>query len=123
MTLTAARQGMATAIKPLVADDVSVSADIPDAVAPPAVYVAWGVPWLVPQTHCIGVAQLEVVLVANRIEAGGSYDKLEELVEAVLQVQGQDYQFVTATAPYPLQIGGNAYLAASVNFTTAIEGM
>lgn len=58
MTLTATRQGMAAAIVPLVADDVTVSADIPDSVAPPCIYVAWGIPWVIPRTHCLGHRRL-----------------------------------------------------------------
>ena len=122
MTLTATRQAMAAAIVPLVAADVTVSADIPDSVTPPCIYVAWGIPWLIPRTHCIGTAAIEVVLIANRIEAGGSYETLETLLYQVMQVQGQDFQFVSATSPYPMQIGGNAYLAASVSFLSEVEG-
>lgn len=117
--LTIARTDLATALEALLAVNVSIVDHLPDSITPPCVLVAWADPWLAPATLCQYVAAMELMVIAQRIEPGGKLETLEEIVGTIVPYVKKmpGYQVVDATAPYPLQIAGVDYLAASVNLT------
>jgi len=98
---------------------VGVVDHLPDAIAPPVVLVAWSDPWLKPGTFCAWASALELLVVAQRLEPGGQVTTLEEIVSALIPALKSSGEFVVvdATSPYPLQLGGVDYLAASINIT------
>lgn len=122
MNLTAIRDEYATLIRGVVADDVSVINSLPDSVAPPAVLVGWGDPWLVQDTLCGWVANVEMMIVAQRIEPGGQYATIESLVSLITStLRDGKYAIRDITAPYPLTLGGLDYLSASINITHEVN--
>lgn len=122
MKITNARTELAAILTNALAENVAVVDHLPDSIAPPVALVAWGDPWLKPSTLCAFVAQMEVMCLAQRIEPGGQYETLEGMVSAILPaIKGTYFTLVDVTAPYPMQIGGVDYLAASVNVTYDME--
>jgi len=97
-------------------DDIGVFDAIPDSIAPPAVYITWGSPWLVQTTFCDYTSMAQLILVAQRIEPGGQYSVLESMVSQVLSIlRNHRVALRDVTPPYPLVMGGVNYLASSVN--------
>ena len=122
MTLTAVRSDLATLIASALPNDVGVVDHLPDAVAPPVVFLAWSDPWLKPQTGCTYEAVMEIAAVAQRVEPGGKLETLEAIVNAIVAaIKGSGFVIQTVTAMYPLNIGGVDYLAASVFVLTDVE--
>jgi hypothetical protein len=123
MKLTGARTGLATWLIQTLDESISVVDHLPDSIIPPVVMVAWADPWIKPATLCAYEASMEIMVVAQRIEPGGQYETLENIVgDIVGPIKSLPYyQVVDVTAPYPLQIGGNDYLAASINITYDVE--
>lgn len=122
MNLTAAREELAGILNGALSTDVAVIDHLPDAIAPPCTLVAWADPWLKYSTLCAFEAQMEVMCIAQRIEPGGKLQTLEEMVSVILPaLKGTYFTLVDVTAPYPLQVGGVDYLAASVNLTYDVE--
>lgn len=123
MKLASAREELATIVASATASDTGVVDHIPDSVAPPVVFVAWSDPWLQKATFCDWQAAMELVLVSQRIEPGGHTETLENMVESIVIAIKQSSAFVVVdvTAPYPLQVGGVNYLAASINITHDLE--
>lgn len=118
MNLTAVRTEYATLISGVVKSDVSVVASLPDSVAPPAVLIGWGDPWLTQDTLCGWVANLEIMIVAIRIEPGGQYETIETLVALIASTLRESKKVIRdITSPYPLSLGGLEYLSASINIT------
>lgn len=114
--LTKFREEMFTLMRAELPPEVGVFDIIPDSIAPPAVYIAWSNPWLVATTFCQYVSTLQLICVAARIEPGGQYAVLEELVgETVTILETAHIAVRDATSPYPIVLGGVNYLAASVN--------
>lgn len=101
---------------------VGVVDHIPDSVAPPVVLVAWSDPWLTPDTFCGYEARLEIIAVAQRLEPGGKVETLEDICAALVDAYKASGVFtvVDLTSPYPLEIAGVSYLAASVNITKGV---
>lgn len=123
MKLTLAREQLATIVAELVDVDVGVVDHLPDSIAPPVVLVAWGDPWITPATLCQYQATMELLIIAQRLEPGGKLETLESIVSIIvpgLKPHG-DYQVVDATSPYPIQVGGVDYLAASINIKHDVE--
>lgn len=117
--LTKYREDMAALLRAELPDDIGVFDIIPDSIAPPAVYVAWSNPWLVATTFCQYNATVQLICVAARIEPGGQFTVLEELVSEVIEVcQNKRIAIRDATSPYPIVLGGVNYLAAVVNIVT-----
>ena len=103
------------------ADEVAVVDSIPDSVAPPAVFLTWADPWVTPATFCDYTVNINVIVVAQRIEPGGQYGVLEGLVSAITPaLKPTDYLVKDASSPYPITLGGVNYLACSVNLSTEI---
>lgn len=122
MTLTAARTELAAILTAVLPDDVAVIDHLPDSIAPPVALVAWADPWLKLTTLCAYEAQMEIMCLAQRIEPGGQYERLEEMVYTILPaIKGTYFTLVDVTAPYPMQVGGVDYLAASVNVSYDME--
>jgi hypothetical protein len=114
--LTKRREEMYTLLRTEMPPDVGVFDIIPDSIAPPAVYVAWSNPWLLQTTFCQYVASLQLICVAARIEPGGQFEVLENLIAEVITIlQANHVAIRDATAPYPIVLGGVNYLAATVN--------
>ena len=123
MNVTSARTELASILTGALPASVAVVDHLPDAIAPPVVLVAWADPWLKLSTLCAYEAQMEVVCLAQRIEPGGQYERLEAMVSAILPaIKKADYfTLVDVTSPYPMQVGGVDYLAASVNVSYDME--
>ena len=123
MKLANARTELAALASLALTDDVGVIDHLPDSIAPPVVLVAWGDPWLEPATMCGYTAKMDLLIVSQRLEPGGNTERLEEIVSALVPaIKGsQWFQINDVTSPYPLQIAGIDYLAASINITHDVE--
>lgn len=122
MKLSAVRELYAGIAASVVPDDVSVIDSLPDSIAPPAVLVAWSDPWLTYQTLCGWTCQLEMMIVAQRIEPGGQYEVIESMVSEIVVALRSDHRTIRdVTSPYPLQLGGVDYLSASINIIHEVE--
>ena len=123
MKLAIARQELALLVANATTDETGVVDHIPDAIAPPVVFVAWSDPWLAKSTFCAWQASMELVLVAQRIEPGGKTATLEDMVSSLVPAikQSEMFTIVDVTAPYPLNVAGVDYLAASINITHDLE--
>lgn len=125
MKLSTARVDLATIMEATLPDAVSVVDHLPDSITPPCVLVAWADPWVKPATLCAYEAAMELLVIAQRIEPGGKLETLEEIVSAILPAMkaNPDWQVVDVTAPFPMNVAGVDYLAASVNLTYDMEDM
>jgi hypothetical protein len=100
-------------------DDIGVFDIIPDSIVPPAVYIAWGNPWLLPTTFCQYASAIQLICVAARIEPGGQFAVLEDLVGNVITVLHSNKVAVRdATSPFPIVLAGVNYLAATINIVS-----
>lgn len=121
MKLENVRTDLYTFLRAGLADDVAVIDSIPDSVAPPSVFIAWADPWLTPSTYCYYTSNLQVIVVTQRIEPGGQYGILEGLVSTIVPLlRSTDFTVKDATSPYPITLGGNNYLASSINISCEI---
>jgi hypothetical protein len=117
--LTKYREEIYTLMRDGLADDVGVFDIIPDSISPPAVYIAWGNPWLLPTTFCQYSSAVQLICVAARIEPGGQFTVLEDLVGDVVTVLHSNHIAVRdATSPFPIVLGGVNYLAATINIVS-----
>jgi hypothetical protein len=117
--LTTYREEMASLLTAQLPPDIGVFDIIPDSIAPPAVYIAWSNPWLLATTFCQYSATLQLICVAGRIEPGGQFAVLEDLVELVISTLHTNRIAIRdATAPYPIVLGAVNYLAATVNIVS-----
>lgn len=95
---------------------------LPDSVAPPCALIGWADPWVKPLTWCTYTTALEIICVAQRLEPGGKLETLEQMVSTILPaLRKTPFAVMDVTAPYPIQIGGVDYLAASVNLEYETE--
>lgn len=117
--LTKYREAIYTLLRDALGDDIGVFDIIPDSIAPPAVYISWGNPWLLPTTFCQYASAVSLICVAARIEPGGQFAVLENLVGDVVTVLHSNHVAIRdATSPYPITLGGINYLAATVNIVS-----
>lgn len=122
MNLTDVRTEYASMARAVTDDNVSVVDSLPDSIAPPAVLVGWGDPWLTQDTLCGWVANVEIMIVAQRIEPGGQYSVIENMVsQLVTEYRSHKVSIRDVTAPYPLTLGGLDYLSASINITHEVD--
>lgn len=123
MKVTTARIELAAILTAALPNEVGVIDHLPDSIAPPVALVAWADPWLKLSTLCAYEAQMEIMCLAQRIEPGGQFETLEGMVSAILPaIKSADYfTLVDVTAPYPMQVGGVDYLAASINVSYDME--
>ena len=117
--LTAYRTDMATLLRGTLDESVGVFDCIPDSIAPPAVYVTWSNPWLVSTSWCAYTSQLQLIIVAQRIEPGGQYGIIESLVGEILGIlKTNRIALRDVNSPFPMNLGGVDYLSASINLIT-----
>lgn len=118
MNLTDIRADYADMARTASPDNVTVVDTLPDSIAPPAVLVGWGDPWLVQDTLCGWVANIEIMVVAQRIEPGGQYATIENLVDLlVTEYRSHKVSIRDISSPFPLSLGGLDYLSATINIT------
>ena len=122
MKLATLREDAAAIASAALEDDIGVVDHLPDSVSPPVVLVAWADPWLVPETFCDYAVSMELLIVAQRLEPGGKIETLEDIAGALIDAfkASDSWTVVDLTSPYPLQIAGVDYLAASVNLKATI---
>lgn len=122
MKLETVRTDLYSVLRAALEDEVSVIDSIPDSIAPPSVFITWADPWITPITFCDYTVNLNVIVVAQRIEPGGQYGVLEGLVSTITPVlkSHPDFLVKNASSPYPIQLGGVNYLACSVNLECEI---
>ena len=122
MKLENVRTDLYSILRAALDPDVSVIDSIPDSVAPPSVFIAWADPWITPATFCDYTVNVQVIVVAQRIEPGGQYGVLEGLVSTLAPVlkQSQDFLLKDASSPYPMVLAGVNYLACSLNVSCEI---
>jgi hypothetical protein len=127
LTLSEVRPALATALAPALPDDPPVLIDYPDMVTPPALVVVWDDPWLEqPQTMgpCNTIANLVVLCVGSRIEAGPGIDQIEQLVTHVidrLQADSNTWPLGTAQAPREWIISNVHYLGARLAYRVPVS--
>jgi len=122
MKLETVRTDLAAILTSAVDSGTSVIDAIPDSVAPPSVYITWADPWVTPGTFCDYAVNVNVIVVAQRIEPGGQYGILEGIISTIVPAlrASKDFTVKDASSPYPITLGGVNYLAASVNLTCDI---
>lgn len=119
--LTAYREAMTALLREGLPDDIGVFDIIPDSISPPAVYISWGNPWILPTTFCEYSSTVSFICVAARIEPGGQFSVLEDLVGNVYQILRDNKVAIRdATSPFPIVLGGVNYLAATINTVTEL---
>jgi hypothetical protein len=122
MNLSAARSELASIITAVAPNDWGVTDHLPDSVAPPCILIGWAEPWLKVTTSCFFETAIEVLCVAQRIEPGGKLETLEQMVSTLLPaLKRTAFNYIDVTSPYPLEINGVTYLAASINITHDLE--
>jgi hypothetical protein len=116
------RAQVATVLAPSTDSDPDVHIDYPDTVHPPALVVVWDDPWLEqPRTMgpCSTLANLVVLCVGSRVEAGPGIDQVEALVlYTINRLRADTYSWPVATAQSPRQwiISNVHYLAARLAY-------
>ena len=90
--------------------------DMPDAVQPPCLVVAWSNPWLEVQTPCNYRASATVICVANRLTPGTGLELLEQQVAFVIDAVQSQLRVPVPAVPGPqaLDVAGVTYLTARV---------
>lgn len=90
--------------------------DMPDALQPPVLVVAWSNPWLEVQTPCNYRAAATVICVANRLTPGTGLELLEAQVGFVIDALQSALRLPVMAVPGPqaLDVAGITYLTARV---------
>ena len=99
----------------LVAGGLIVSDYVPERITPPIVIINAGTPYLRPST--IGneyVLNLELVCVAATASNKLATERLDELLESVINAMPGYARVISAGQPFNLQTNNTEYLAASV---------
>jgi hypothetical protein len=126
LALTEVRTALAAVLAPALPTDPDVHIDYPDTVDPPALVVVWDDPWLEqPRTMgpCATVANIVVLCVGSRIEAGPGIDTIEQLVTYTidrLQADANTWPLGTAQAPREWIISGPHYMAARLGYRVPV---
>jgi hypothetical protein len=125
--LEGVRAQLAVALAPVLPDDPAVHIDYPDMVTPPALVVVWDDPWLEePQVMgpCGLIANLVVLCVGSRIEAGAGIDTIEELVTYTinrLRADTYPWPLRSAQAPREWIISNVHYLGARLGYRVPVN--
>lgn len=99
----------------LVAGGLNVSDYVPERITPPIVIINSGTPYLRPSS--IGreyILNLELVCVAATATNKMATEKLDELLEQVINALPGYARMITAGQPFNLQTNNTEYLAVSV---------
>ena len=100
----------------LVAGGLNVQDYVPERIVPPIVIINAGTPYLRPST--IGseyTMNLELVCVASQATNKMATEKLDELLETVINALPGYARMISAGQPFNLQTNNTEYLAVSVN--------
>jgi len=124
--LTSLRLAVAAAlgtIPDVIAADWTVIDAPTDAVTPPCYLLDWGPdPWRVELTFCQDAANLEVLVIVDRLTPEANYPTLEAMVDAAcnaLSVAGM--RSPQSLAPAPTELGNVTYLGARVQVRQPVE--
>jgi hypothetical protein len=101
--------------------DWACFAQPPDALQPPAYFMAWADPMRTVQTMCTDTAQLEVVAVTARLSEESNYDLVDAMVDAAhsaLVANGLRPWQSLAPAAYP--IASLTYWAARIQIRQTV---
>jgi hypothetical protein len=107
--------------------DPEVLIDYPDSVYPPALVVVWDDPWLEqPRVMgpCMTIANLVVLCVGSRIEAGAGIDQVEQLVQYTInRLRADSYPWPVASAQSPREwiISNVHYLGARLQYRVPVS--
>src|SRR5262245_53600676 len=118
LSLSQVRPTLAQVLAPMAPGDPEVLTDYPDTVTPPALVVVWDDPWLEQPTTmgpCDLTANLVVLCVGSRIEAGPGIDMVEEMVAFTIdRLRADAYRWPLASTQAPREwvISNVHYLAA-----------
>jgi hypothetical protein len=123
------RQALATALAPVPpATEPNVLIDYPDMVTPPALVVVWDDPWLEqPRTMgpCVTLANIVVLCVGSRVEAGPGIDTIEQLVTYTIDRLQADtvnkWPLGSAQAPREWIISNVHYLGARLAYRVPVS--
>jgi len=114
------------ALAPAQDTDPEVLIDYPDTVTPPALVVVWDDPWLEqPATMgpCFTIANLVVLCVGSRIEAGAGIGQVETLVAYTIdRLRGDPHSWPLATTQAPREwiISNIHYLGARLGYRVPV---
>ena len=94
-----------------------------DAVAPPAFILQWGPdPWRTNLAVCFDPAQLEVVVIADRLTVEGTYPIIERMVDAAADALAVDrLRPASVLRPGPFEVGNVTYFAARIQLRQPVE--
>lgn len=109
---------VATALEGLApaGDDWPVHDGPVDAISPPCFVLVWPEPWLIPATFCVETANLDVIVVAARIDPAPGYVELESLLEAAVPaLRAAGVSYTSAGAAGPLEVSGLTYLSSRLH--------
>jgi hypothetical protein len=120
------RAQLAQVLAPAVDSDPDVLIDYPDQVTPPALVVVWDDPWLEqPRTMgpTVTLANIVVLCVGARIEAGPGIDQVEQLVTYTidrLRSDGHSWPLLAAQAPREWIISNVHYLGSRLTYRVPV---
>lgn len=126
LALGEVRASLALALAPAQATDPDVLIDYPDTVTPPALVVVWDDPWLEqPRSMgpCVTIANLVVLCVGSRIDAGAGIDQVETLVAYAIDRLRSDpnsWPLATTQSPREWVISNVHYLGARLGYRVPV---
>lgn len=95
-----------------------------DVITPPAYLLDWGDVlggiWLLPNTFCTMNAQMEVVIIAERLEPTPGFETLEAMVAAAATALSS-CGVVQVLSPAPFVVGGVQHLAARLLLRQTVD--
>jgi len=121
------RARLQAVLAPVADTDPDVHIDYPDSVYPPALVVVWDDPWLEqPRVMgpCMTIANVVVLCVGSRIEAGPGIDQVESLVQYTIgRLRADSYSWPVASAQSPREwvISNVHYLAARLQYRVPVN--
>lgn len=115
--LSESREELAAQLENLLSATFAIYDHLPDSVTAPCVLIGWSSPWLVRSTFCGWDSKMELLLIAQRLEPGGQLGVLEAMVSTLVVGVGQPFTVESVSAPFPIEIAGNSYLAASIDIS------
>jgi hypothetical protein len=125
------RARAATALAPMQEGDPDVHPAFVDGLDPPALLLMWDTPWVEPRSFTSGQtmgrgyyqANLQVLMIAGRLEPGPGVETLEGLLAYVIgRLQSDNYRWPqpTSTPPRRWTVGQLDYLGATVNYQVPV---
>jgi hypothetical protein len=117
------RVKLGAALAPVEPGDPDVLTNLVDAIAPPALMIGWGDPWLTPDTACLRAGRLVVTAVAARLQPGEGISDLEALVQYVLDRLAGDsspWPLDSVSGPRIFTIAKTTYLAARITVRVVV---